>query len=246
MNIFKVFLINSLLLLPLLGAAQQDEDDGMIASTKTATLTKGINTKYLEDQIYVGLTYNYLANKATNVVQHNLSYVINFGFIRDLPINEKRNIGFGAGLGLAYDIVYNNMVVNKIDGNYTYSIVEHFRDQNISRNYFRTYSVELPIEFRYRTSTPQSHKFWRIYTGARLSYIFSATSLYTTNEVSLFFDNFAIMRSFQLKPYIAFGYNALNFFVQYNVTPLLKNTYTTDGTNLKSNILQIGLMFYIL
>ena len=54
------------------------------------------------------------------------------------------------------------------------------------------------------------------------------------------------MRSFQLKPYIAFGYNALNFFVQYNVTPLLKNTYTTDGTNLKSNILQIGLMFYIL
>ena len=191
MNTLKIILITPLLLLPLLTTAQQEVDDGMIAITKTTTTTKSIGTKYLEDQIYVGLTYNYLANKATNVVQHNLSYGINLGFIRDLPINQERNVGFGVGFGMAYDIVYNNMVVNKVGHNYTYNIIEHFADHNITRNYFRTYSVELPIEFRYRTSTPQSHKFGRIYTGARLSYIFSATRLYTANEVSLFFDKFS-------------------------------------------------------
>ena len=80
----------------------------------------------------------------------------------------------------------------------------------------------------------------------RLAYIFSSKSLYTADDVSTSFANSQLNREFQLKPYIAFGYNALNFFVQYNLTPLLKNAETTDGTSLKSNILQIGLMFYIL
>nr|WP_315125814.1 outer membrane beta-barrel protein [uncultured Capnocytophaga sp.] len=227
--------------------AQEDSDDGLIHTQGSgATASATVDFHYLEDQFYLGLTYDYLAGKASNVVQHNLSRGIHIGFIRDLPINTQRNLGFGIGLGYAYDLVYNNMIARKSGSNITYEIVEHFRDINLSRNFFETHSVEIPLEFRFRTSTPYTHKFWRVYAGMRLSYIFSGKSLYTIDEVSTGFQNTDLTRNFQLKPFAAFGYNALNFFVQYNLTPLLKDAKTTDGTSLKSNILQIGLLFYIL
>ena len=103
-----------LLFLPLFTYAQEDSDDGLIATSQGATSTlTTIDNRYLEDQFYVGLTYDYLAGKASSVVQHNLSHGIHLGFIRDLPINQKRNLGFGIGLGYAYDVVYNNMVANR-------------------------------------------------------------------------------------------------------------------------------------
>jgi len=237
-----------LLLLPLFTYAQEDSDDGLIASPQSATSTlTTIDNHYLEDQFYVGLTYDYLAGKASSVVQHNLSHGIHLGFIRDLPINQKRNLGFGIGLGYAYDVVYNNMVANRnSSGVVSYEIVEHFRDLNISKNYFKTHAIEMPLEFRFRTSTPTSHKFWRVYAGMRIAYLLGGRSLYTANDIDTSFQNPDIVRKFQLKTFAAFGYNALNFFVQYNLSPLLKDAKTTDGTSLSSNVLQIGLIFYIL
>nr|WP_314785368.1 porin family protein [uncultured Capnocytophaga sp.] len=227
--------------------AQENNDDGMISTPQTATATDTeADLHYLEDQFYFGLTYDYLAGKANNVVQHNLSRGIHVGFIRDLPMNKARNVGFGVGIGYAYDLVYNNMVANKTVSGVNYEIVERFSDRNITRNFFETHSVEIPVEFRFRTSTPYSHKFWRVYTGARFAYIFSGRSLYTADGVSIAFQNSDIAHTFQVKPFIAFGYNALNFYVQYNLTPLLKDAKTTDGTSLKSNVLQLGLLFYIL
>ena len=231
-----------LLLLPLFTYAQEDSDDGLIASPQSATSTlTTIDNRYLEDQFYVGLTYDYLAGKASSVVQHNLSHGIHLGFIRDLPINQKRNLGFGIGLGYAYDVVYNNMVANRNSLG-----VEHFRDLNISKNYFKTHAIEIPVEFRFRTSNPTSHKFWRVYAGMRFSYLVGGRSLYTANDIDTSFQNPDIAKKFQLKTFAAFGYNALNFFVQYNLSPLLKDVKTTDGTSLSSNVLQIGLIFYIL
>mgnify|MGYP000848669846 FL=1 len=237
-----------LLLLPLFTYAQEDTDDGLIASSQGTTSTPTtIDTHYLEDQFYVGLTYDYLAGKASSVVQHNLSHGIHLGFIRDLPINQKRNLGFGIGLGYAYDVVYNNMVANRnSSGVVSYEIVEHFRDLNISKNYFKTHAIEIPVEFRFRTSNPTSHKFWRVYAGMRFSYLLGGRSLYTANDIDTSFQNPDIAKKFQLKAFAAFGYNALNFFVQYNLSPLLKDVKTTDGTSLSSNVLQIGLIFYIL
>ena len=207
-----------LLILPLFTYAQEDTDDGLIVSPQSATSTlTTIDNRYLEDQFYVGLTYDYLAGKASSVVQHNLSHGIHLGFIRDLPINQKRNLGFGIGIGYAYDVVY-----------------------------FKTHAIEIPVEFRFRTSNPTSHKFWRVYAGMRFSYLVGGRSLYTANDIDTSFQNPDIAKKFQLKTFAAFGYNALNFFVQYNLSPLLKDVKTTDGTSLSSNVLQIGLIFYIL
>lgn len=247
MNKLNVFLLVFCFHIYLWSVAQEDTDDGMIDTEKERVApTSVVDSLYLEDQFYLGFTYDYLAGKASNVVQHNLSRGLHLGYIRDLPLNAERNLGFGLGIGYAYDRVYNNMLAKKTSAGISYEIVEHFRDLNLSRNFFETHTIEIPAEFRFRTSTPYSHKFWRVYAGVRLAYIFSSKSLYTADDVSTSFANSQLNREFQLKPYIAFGYNALNFFVQYNLTPLLKNAETTDGTSLKSNILQIGLMFYIL
>ena len=242
----KIFFPFLFLLFTINAFGQEDSDDGMIgtaASTISGTTT---DLHYLEDQFYIGLTYDYLAGKANSVVQHNLSHGIHAGFIRDLPLNKKRNLGFGIGVGYAYDVVYNNMVANRALDVVTYEIVEHFKDLSISKNYFKTHAIEIPVEFRFRTSTPESHKFWRVYTGVRLAYLFGGRSLYTANEVDTSFQNVDIAKTFQLKTFIAFGYNALNFFVQYNLSPMLSDAKANDGTSLKSNVLQIGLLFYIL
>jgi len=247
MNKLNIILLLLTLHFSLFTYAQENSDDGLIGSTQSSTANPStVDTHYLEDQFYVGLTYDYLAGKASSVVQHNLSHGIHLGFIRDLPINQKRNLGFGIGLGYAYDVVYNNMVANKTSTGVSYEIVEHFRDLNISKNYFKTHAIEIPLEFRFRTSTPTSHKFWRVYAGMRIAYLLGGRSLYTANDIDTSFQNPDIVRKFQLKTFAAFGYNALNFFVQYNLSPLLKDAKTTDGTSLSSNVLQIGLIFYIL
>ena len=239
-----IFLI--LIALPFTGFSQEDMDEGVMSSVKQMVTNTSVDLDYLEDQFYVGFTYDYLAVKATNVVQHNLSRGIHAGFLRDIPINAKRTVGFAAGLGYAYDRVYNNMLATKTATGVDYHIVERFKDLDLSRNFFETHTVEFPIEFRYRTSTPESHKFWRVYTGLRLGYIFSERSLNTRSSVSTSFQNPDINKTFQCKAFAVFGYNALNFFVQYNLTPLMKDAHTAEGTSLKSNVLQIGLMFYIL
>ena len=79
-----------LLLLPLFTYAQEDSDDGLIASPQSATSTlTTIDNRYLEDQFYVGLTYDYLAGKASSVVQHNLSHGIHFRFHPRPPYQPK-------------------------------------------------------------------------------------------------------------------------------------------------------------
>src|SRR5690606_31763069 len=58
-----------------------------------------VDTKYLEDQFYVGLTYNFLMDMPTDVTQRNLSYGLHGGFIKDIPLNLGRTVGLGIGIG---------------------------------------------------------------------------------------------------------------------------------------------------
>lgn len=64
---------------------------------------------YLEDQIYLGLTYNVLTDLPNTVKQSGFSNSIFLGFIKDIPINERRNFGFGVGLGYSIDTYFHNI-----------------------------------------------------------------------------------------------------------------------------------------
>ena len=104
----------------------------------------------------------------------------------------------------------------------------------------------MPIEFRWRSSDAVSHKFWRIYTGIKLGYVFSGRSKFVSNEEKITFTNDDI-RKFQYGFILSFGYNTFNFHAYYSLQDLFEDgIQTVDGDRLGFVPLHIGLIFYIL
>ena len=145
-----------------------------------------IDSLYREDQFYVGVTFNLLANRPDGVRQTGFGGSLHGGFIRDMPINKNRTKAIGIGLGLAADTFNQNLFIGEEpDGETTiYEVIGSDVDED--RNRFTFYSLELPIEYRWRTSTPTKYAFWRIHAGVRLGYIFRFKSTFeqTSNSVN--------------------------------------------------------------
>ena len=104
-----------------------------------------------------------------------------FGFIRDFPINKMRNVALGIGLGLSSNSYNQNLLILKDDSsNLSYSIIDE-NETSFTKNKFTTYLVEIPFEFRWRRSTPTEYKFWRIYAGFKIGYVFANSSKFISS-----------------------------------------------------------------
>ena len=146
---------------------------------------KDADSLYREDQFYIGLGINILSDLPSGMRQSGLSGGFHLGFIRDLPLNKRRNIGFGIGLGLALDTYSQNLFIGETDqGSTIFEIIRS--DLDYSTNRFATQVVEMPFHFRWRTSDVGSSKsFWRIYGGVNVGYMyyFHSTFKQDKNEV---------------------------------------------------------------
>ncbi|MCX2678763.1 porin family protein [Galbibacter sp. EGI 63066] len=203
------------------------------------------DTKYFDDQFYVGVNYNILTNSPSGVRQNGFSYGIMTGYIKDLPINKRRNVGFGLGAGLSFNAVYHDLLATKnSDGYIVYEKISG--DVSYKRNKMAMSFLEFPIEFRWRSSRAEDYRFWRVYSGVRLSYLITGTSKFVSSDETIKFSNPDI-RDFQYGIYFSFGYNTWNFYAQYNPKNMFEDEkYLIDGTPLESQSLKIGLIFYIL
>lgn len=201
-----------------------------------------IDYKYREDQFYITLTYNILQNRPLGITQNSFSAGINAGFLRDFPINKSRTFAVAPGLGFSFSNYKENMLVDDTSGEIVYSKLSP--DVTFDRNKLALYSVDFPIEFRWRTSTPQSHKFWRIYTGAKFSYLFYSESRYVDNSRSITIKNNPDLNKLQYGAYVAAGYNSWNLYVYYGFSKLFSKPL--DETTRGFNTLNVGFMFYIL
>lgn len=200
------------------------------------------DNKYLEDQFYVGLGFNLLLEKPSNIVQSSLSYSLQTGFIKDIPFNEKRNFGLGLGLGYATNSYYSNIGASKTDNAITYEVLT----SDYKRSKFETHAIEIPLELRWRTSTVDEYKFWRIYAGVKLGYVFSGRSKLVTDSDTISFSNDDI-QNLQYGLQLNFGYNTWNIHAYYGLNPLLKDDVGIEGGELITmGILRIGVIFYIL
>lgn len=197
-----------------------------------------INKKYLEDQIYLSLTYNILNNKPQNLSQNGFSGSFAIGFIKDLPINSNRNIGFGLGVGYSYGVFIQNMKILENS-----NVVEIATDYDVNR--FRIHSIELPIEFRWRTSTPTKYKFWRVYGGVKLAYNFAMSSKFKDVLETVETTNIQQLNKFQSGLFISAGYSTWNLYVYYGFTPLF-DELQLNNENLNLKEINIGLKFYIM
>lgn len=226
----KYFLI-FLCLFPLLTLAQKidDSDDEFIDS------------KYLEDQFYAGLSYNILPNRPNGVIQRNLSYGLQLGFIKDIPFNEKRNFGIALGAGYATNSYYTNVEASEVVGQIQYSIP----DEDFDRSKLATHAIEFPLEFRWRTSNAIDYKFWRIYAGGKVNYNFSRSSKLVNEDGSNSFTNEDI-RQWNYGLMLNFGYNTFNIHLYYELNPILNDLVRLGSEEIKMQVFRVGLIFYIL
>lgn len=211
---------------------------------QTSRENEEVDTKYLEDQFYFGLGYNFLLNRPNNVEQRSLSYNLQTGFIKDLPLNARRNVALGIGFGYATNSYYTNVVATETDTDIVYTISD---GTDFKRSKFETHAIEVPFELRWRTSTPTEYKFWRIYTGFKLAYVFARSSRFVSENGSQRLQNPDI-QNLQYGLMLNFGFNTFNVHAYYSLNSLLKeDVLLSDGaTPFDLKVLRIGVIFYIL
>ena len=205
--------------------------------------TSAPDTEYLEDQFYVGVTYNFIRNKPNDITQRNLSYGLQGGFIKDMPLNPSRTRALGIGFGYAVNSYYSNMQAIKTEGTINYSQVDN--NINLKRSKLENHLIELPIEYRWRNSNPEEYKFWRIYTGVKLGYVFASRSKYVSDIEKISFSN-GDVRQFQYGLTFSFGWNTFNAHVYYSLSNLFEDNITFDGELIEIKPLRVGFVFYIL
>ncbi|WP_255443991.1 porin family protein [Robiginitalea sp. SC105] len=203
-----------------------------------------IDSLYLEDQFYVGLSYNLLLDRPEGVSQNNLSYGILFGFIKDMPINRERTLAIGVGLGYGVNSYYSNLRALRNGDDYQYAVLSSA--DSYKRNKIETHLIELPVQFRWRNSTPTDYSFWRIYAGFKLGYVVGSRSKFVTSEFKDSFYN-TDTENFRYGLTLNVGYNTINFHVYYGLNNLFESGVQGPGDgDLNMIPLRVGLMFYIL
>ena len=228
-----LFIVGFILSLPV--AAQQD----------TPGAASVIDSLYREDQFYIGLTFHLLHDLPEEVTQKGFSGGLHLGFIRDFPLNKRRNIAIGVGAGWSINTYGQELFIGEDLNDRTI-----FRDLNAleidyDTNRFSTQLVELPLEFRWRTSVPESYRFWRIYTGLKLGYIYHFKSNFRQEGNQVVQTDVPELERFRLGTTFTFGYSTFNFHVYYNLNPFFKDAQL-NNTEFGIHTFKVGLMFYLL
>ncbi len=217
------------------GFSQNNED------TDKSALYKN----YREDQFYASVTYNLLNYKPDGVSQSGFSSGFHLGFIRDMPINERRNFSIGIGLGISTNSYNQNLSILETNNNLVYLIIDE-SEVNVSKNKFTTYLVEMPLEIRWRTSTAIDYNFWRIYTGFKVGYLLYNSSKFVSEGGSQNLSNIDDFNKLQYGLTLSAGYGTWNFHVYYGLNPIFNDNAKLSGETIDLSSIKIGLMFYIL
>jgi len=212
------------------------------ANTENVPKTK-IDSLYREDQFYFSLTINTLQNKPVGLKQDKLSLGFSTGFLRDFPLNKKRNVAIAPGLGFTFNNYNQNLAITGSNNTPVYTVID--LDTEYRKNKFSQFLVDVPLEFRWRTSTYENHKFWRIYGGVKLSYLIFDRSVYEDALGKIVVTSNKDFDKFQYGTYISAGYNTINVYAYYGLNSLFKSA-KTNTESIDMNTLNIGIIFYIL
>lgn len=205
-----------------------------------------LDNRYREDQFYAGVTYNLIGGVPSSIDTRGVTGGFFLGFIRDVPINPRRNFALGLGLGLAFDAYGQNLFIGERENETTiFNVLENGVDY--SSNRFSTAAIEVPFEFRWRTSDASTYKFWRIYTGVKMSYLYWYRSFFeqTGNQVAQ--TNIPELWQLQFAFTISAGYSTFNFYLNYGITPFFENAFIEETQEeVLFRPLKLGVVFYIL
>lgn len=207
----------------------------LTTSLKAQVDSTFVDNKYLEDQLYFSLTYIHMFNLPDEISQSGFSYGLAGGFIKDIPLNERRNIGLGVGLGYGFNNYYFNVNPNTAQPT--------DEEETIRNNKIILHSVEMPIEFRFRSSTAKKYKFWRIYPGFKMAYKFAQNTSFGKS------DDFDVEDIIEIEDFLygltfSIGYNKWNIHTYYGLNDLFTEAKNNNYA-ININDFRIGLIFYI-
>jgi hypothetical protein len=193
---------------------------------------KIIDSLYREDQFYFNFTYNTLINKSDFLSIKDIAFGFNAGFLRDFPVNKSRTWALAPGFGIGTSLGNNILISNK----------EYY---NLSK--FSYFNFDIPIEIRWRDSSPTKQDFLRIHAGFKLSYLY----FYALENIE-----YNHLNRIQYGPYFSIGYSTWNFYVYYGLTPVFsdqflsnENDFLSEDYYLQALVLrniQAGFKFYFL
>ena len=200
---------------------------------------------YLEDQIYFGISYIVLKNLPLDMAQNGFSNTVKLGFIRDIPLNERRNFGIGLGAGLSWDNFYQNLriTVDEQTGEVQYHLLP---DGSYRSNSFSFNKIDFPFEIRWRGSTAKKYKFWRLYAGITGSYVYRTASNFVADKVDLTYKHIKIIKNWQFGLNISAGYGTWNFNFYYGLNNILKDQVELNGEKVNLRTMKFGFVYYFL
>ena len=202
-----------------------------------------VDDKYREDQFYFGITYNLIGNNDLDISQTGFSSGFHFGFIRDMPINKSRTFALGLGLGYSANALNQNLFIGETPNGYIYDLLT---SDSFEKNRISLHVLEAPFEFRWRQSTPEEYRFWRIYTGVKFGYVFANSVKFkgasgTTKLSSV--DDFS---KFHYGLTLSVGYNIVNAHIYYGLNSIFEKEAQLNGQSLEVELIKIGLIIYVL
>ena len=202
-----------------------------------------VDSLYREDQFYVGVTYNALQKRPTGIAQKRFTPSFSFGFLRDMPVNKSRTVAIALGLGYSINNYNENLEIQPSTSSPSYEVIGS--TVNYDRNKLYLHYVDLPIEFRWRTSTPESHKFWRIYSGFKVSYLVYDKSKYVDPVNTIKVTSNPDFNKIQYGTYLSVGYNTWTFNIYYGLNSIFQSGEINSNPIVMKTV-NFGLMFYIL
>ena len=206
-----------------------------------------LNEKYLEDQLYIGITYNLLDERPNGINLRGFSNTLLVGYIRDIPFNKKRNLGVGIGLGYSRSNYFHNMKIVKLEDRTYFSDFADTEVYSSNTNKLVFNTIDLPFEFRIRNSTPEKNKFFRLYLGMKVSYVFRNKSQFMLNQdEKQKFKNFDNFNPIHYGLTISSGVGTWNGYLYYGLTNLFDKAKFNETDSIETKSIRFGLIFYVL
>lgn len=213
------------------------QEEGVLADLTSKKDSATLDYKYREDQFYFGISHTLMQGKPAQFKGNSVSLGVDVGFLRDFPINKSRTLAIAPGFGFSYQNLRNNFGVGE-EGNY--ALLSTYK-----RNSLSLHMLDFPIELRWRTSTPESHKFWRTYVGFKASYVLGSRLKTSTDDYSTTIRGDENINKWLMGMYIGAGFNTWNFYAYYGLNTIYKEA-PLQGDSEKLRLFKVGVIFYIL
>lgn len=194
--------------------------------------------RYREDQIYFSVYYNSLGDNLNNFKENKFSNSLNFGFLRDIPLSASGKFAIGIGFGLGINSFNNNL---KLSNSNSYILLNN--REIPSKNVFNYSEFQIPFEIRWRNSSIDNYKFWRIYAGLKYSRVFSSSYIFESEQEKYKLNNTPINLD-QIGLTLNIGFNTWNIGLYKSLDSFFNKKIDSLPNNLKH--FKLGLVFYIL